>query len=162
LVDFTNWRKWEGKLDIFTEEEAFANQKERVRRLHLLKENKNDGSSFFLSVFNIKNELISLLELYKIDLELFSPNWILKKTKDGNLLALEAGKLLINHFFSDLFQINTIIFDLPIYRTESRKILEHFGFYTEAYYFKMNNKNEWQKILLFQLHKKDFGRKHEL
>ena len=149
LAEYTNWHEWEGNFDILHEEGSFANQQDRVRRLQEIKKGKD--SSFFLSIIKDNEELISLVELFIIDSDLYCPSWILKKVSNGTQYATEAGKLLINYFFSYYKNIKTIIFDLPEQRTESMKILESFGFEKSHYYYKLNYKQDWQKIITFKL-----------
>ena len=152
LAEYTHWRKWEGEFDILHEEESFASQQDRVRRINLLKNNTTD-KSFYVSVLNTENELISLLEFYIFDSEVYSPNMVLKKMKNGLVLATEASELLIKHFFSYYLQIKTITFDLPDYRIESIKILESFGFKFITHYYKSLSNNSFQKMLIFRLEK---------
>ena len=152
LAVYTSWHKWEGDLGILVEEEEFANQKDRTRRIKLLSENSNT-ESFYLSVITTEKELISLLEIHIINSDLYCPSWIFKKIKDGNDHALETGKLLINYFFSYYKSVNCIIFDLPEKRTESIKILEQFGFKQITYYYRLDYKNKWEKIITLHLRK---------
>ena len=152
LAEYTSWHKWEGDLSILQEEESFANQQDRARRLHLLK-NDTDENSYYLSVIDTEEEIVSLLELYILHTELYIPNFILKKVHNGNTMALEAGKLLINYFFSYFKEITSIMFDLPDYRIESIKILEQFGFKKITHYYKLNYKNKWQKMIILRLGK---------
>lgn len=152
LAEYTHWRKWEGSLDILHEEESFANQEDRVRRLHLIKNHITD-KSFYVSVVGPEDELISMLEFYILDSEIYSPNMVLKKVKNGTALATEASQLLINHFFSYYPHINSIMFDLPDYRTETIKILESFGFKRITHFYKLKNDNKFQKMIIFRLGK---------
>ena len=70
LAEYTHWRKWEGDLDILHEEEPFATQQDRVRRVNLI---QNEGeNSFFVSVLTKENELISMLEFYIINTEVYN------------------------------------------------------------------------------------------
>lgn len=153
LAEYTDWHKWEGDLTILEEEEAFANQKDRARRMHLLQHDTSDAS-FFLSILSAEDEeLISLLELYIVDSELYCPYWIIKKVKNGSQLALETGRLLINYFFSYYPNLNSIMFDLPNYRTESIKLLEKFGFEQITHYYRLDSKNNWEKTIILRLRK---------
>ena len=45
------------------------------------------------------------------------------------------------------------MFDLPDYRTESRKILEQFGFKVITHYYKLDYKSHYQKMLILRLRK---------
>ncbi len=153
LVEYTNWHKWEGDLSILEEEGAFATQQDRIRRIKLLEKDTSDFS-FFLSVINPETEeLLSLLELYIIDSELYCPYWLIKKAQNGIESALEAGRLLINYFFSYYPSLASIMFDLPYYRTESIKILEQFNFKKITYYYRLNSRNKWDKTIILRLRK---------
>ena len=73
LAKYTTWHKWEGDLNILEEEESFANQQDRTKRLKLIKSDLGD-TSFYLSVIRLGNdELISLLELHILGSELYCP-----------------------------------------------------------------------------------------
>lgn len=152
LAVYTSWHKWEGDLEILIEEEEFANQKDRTRRLKLISGN-SDSNAFYLSVITPEEELISLLEMDIINTDLYCSSWIMKKIKAGKEHAMEAGKLIINYFFSYYNLIDCIIFDLPEKRTESIKILEQFGFKQMTYYYRKDFKNKWEKIITLHLRK---------
>lgn len=154
LAEYTSWHKWEGALDILSEEDSFANQNDRIRRLKHLNEDTFDNS-YYLSVLTNERELISLLEFYLINTDAYCPNWILKKIKNGTQYALEAGHLIINYFFSYHKEIDCIIFDLPEERTESIKIVEKFGFKQTGYYYRLNFKNKWERITQLYLRKQE-------
>ncbi len=154
LAEYTSWHKWEGDLTILNEEDLFANQADRIRRIKLLKEDAIENV-YYLSVLTREEELISLLEFYLINSDAYCPNWILKKIKNGTDYALEAGQLIINYFFFYRKEIECIIIDIPEERSESIKMLEKFGFKHITYYYRLNYKNQWEKIQHLLLRKNE-------
>jgi len=151
LLQFLSWRKWEGKLDLTNEEESFAHQQERARKHRLI--NKIDHEKeIALSIFNKDDDLISLVELYLIETEIFVSKWILKKTSEILGLAYEAGELLLQHILSQKYsEINSIFLAIPEYRQESISILLNLGFIESSYYYRKNHKNDWVRMLTFRM-----------
>lgn len=155
LANYTSWHRWEENDGIMIEEDAYANQKDRTRRVKLL--DKQSPNSFYFSVLDSNSDLISLLEFYILESELYSPNFILKKVKEREKLAIEAGNMIINYFFSYYPHLKSIMFDLPDFRLISIKILESLGFKRITNFYKLDLKNEWQKMIILRLGKDMIG-----
>lgn len=149
LASFTDSRKWEGKIDLLEEEEVFLSQKERVRRLSLI--NNSKSNQLLLTVLNNQdNQVISLLEFYFLEKEIYGTNWILKKVKNGLELAYEASELILTQIFTDE-NVESILFDLPEYRTESASILMNLGFIEVSYYYRLDRNDNYKKMITFKL-----------
>ena len=151
LSQYVSWRKWEGKLSLENEEEVFANQKERTRKIKLIKELKKE-KELALSIFTKTNELVSLVELYLINTEIYVSRWILKKSANIMELAYETGEILLSHILSQKeTEVNSIFVDIPDYRQESISLILNFGFIETSYYYHRNHTQEWTKMLTFRM-----------
>ncbi|MHA2364199.1 MAG: hypothetical protein ACXAC7_09595 [Candidatus Hodarchaeales archaeon] len=146
LAQFTKWQRWEGHFGE-TEGTPFATQNERVRRLKAL-ENKQ---GVCLSILNRRNnELTSLIELYEIKNEVYATNLVIAE-KTGLDAGFEAGFLLAETIFSNIFQFTSIYLDFAEHRVESRKLIEGIGFQPVGYHYVRNPQNQFIKILEFKI-----------